>query len=366
MQAASCTKPPHITVRWMEVDTQENRADGCAKTTGYNLCMIRSKTGKIILIILAGFLPIILIGCASEQTIPSPEIAPTFKLTPYWTPTIFPTANSTTPVLSFATPTFLGTPTPTPVTYTIVKGDTMLGVALKYGITLEVLQNANPDIDPRILSVGTSLVIPLDESLPEEIPTPTPLAVQLDQIKCYPIADGGKWCVVTVRNNRNRSIENLSARIVLYTQAGEMIAEGVVTAPLNILREGETVALSIYFPGQFDQDVIPQAYLLTAHAVTQEGDRYLKLNVEVGEVEIPDSGQQAKISGSLSLAKKSMPASRIWLVGMAYDAGGNVIGVRKWEAANNLEPGKSMPFEITVFSMGPPIDRIEILSEARP
>jgi LysM repeat protein len=345
---------------------QEIRAQECAMTAGYNLSMIRSQIGKIIMIILTGLLSINLVGCASEQNHPSPEIIPNFELTPYWTSTVVPKIESATPELSFTTPTLSRTPTPTPIMYTIAKGDTMLGVALKYGLTLEEIRNANPDVDPRFLSVGTTLVIPLGDILPAEIPTPTPLAVQLGQIECYQTADGGEWCVVPVRNTRNRSIENLSARIMLFTQTGEVIAEGVATAPLNILREAETIALSIYFPGPFDQDVIPQANLLTALAVTQEGDRYLKLNVEVDEVDIPESGQQAYIFGSLSLAKKSMPASRIWLVGMAYDFEGDVIGVRKWEAANNLEPGKSMPFEITVFSIGPPIEKVEILAEARP
>jgi hypothetical protein len=171
---------------------------------------------------------------------------------------------------------------------------------------------------------------------------------------------------VLVRNTRNRSIENLSAQVILYNQGREVIAEGVANAPLNILREGEAMALSIFFPGPFDQDLIPQANLLSSLPVTQEGDRYLKLTVEVDKVDISNSGQQASLYGLLSLAKKSLPASRIWLVGMAYDAEGEVIGLRKWEAANNLEPGKSMPFEMTVFSIGPAIERVEVLAEVHP
>ena len=186
----------------------------------------------------------------------------------------------------------------------------MLGVALRYGITLEELQNANPNIDPRILSLGTILIIPLGDNFPVAIPTPTPLAVYLGQIKCYPTGDGGRWCAVLVRNTRKRSIENLSAQIVLYTQEGKAMAEGIATAPLNILREGESIALSIYFPGPFDQELIPQVNLLTSLPVSQEDDRYLKLNVEVEKVEISNPGLQAKLNGLLSLSKNSLPASR--------------------------------------------------------
>jgi LysM repeat protein len=331
---------------------------------GYNPVMIGSKTGRIFLILVMGLFLFSIVACESELESPTPSINPTLELTPYWTLNPSPTGNLSTPVLILATATAL--PTSTPITYTILKGDTMLGVALKYGITLEVLQKANPDIDPRILSLGTSLIIPLGDELPALLPTPTPLAVQLDHIKCYPTGDGGRWCVVPVRNTRNRSIENLSAQVVLYNQAGSVVAEGIVSAPLNILREGEEVALTIYFPGPFDYDLFPRVNLLTSFPVSQESVRYLKVAVEVENIEISNQGQHAQLSGTLSLAKKGLPANRIWLVGVAYDAGGEIVGQRKWEAANNLEPGKSMPFEMTVFSIGPSIERIEVLAEARP
>jgi len=332
-------------------------------TTGYNPPMVGSKTSKIFSIFMTGLLLISITGCVSEPVSPTPGIVPTFELTPYWTPSPSPKVSSATPVLRFASPTL--SPTPTPITYTIVQGDTMLEVALRYGITLEELQEANPDVDPRILSIGTILVIPLGNSLPAEIQTPTPLSVQLGQIKCYPTGDGGRWCAVLVRNTRNRSIENLSVQVALYTLAGEVIVEGAANAPLNILQEGEAIALSIFFPGPFDQDLFPQANLLTSFPVTQEGDRYLKLTVEVEKVDIQNP-TQARLYGLLSLAKKSQPANRIWLVGMAYDAEGEVVGLRKWEAANNLEPGKSMPFEMTIFSIGPAIEKVDVLVEARP
>ena len=326
--------------------------------------MVGTKAGQILTFLVTGIIIFSMVGCDSGQVSPTPGITPTLELTPYWPTTPSPMGSLATPVLRLASPTFL--PTPTPITYTIVKGDTMLGVALRYGITLEELQNANPDIDPRILSVGTILVIPLGNSLPAVLPTPTPLSLHLGQIKCYPTSYGGRWCAVLIRNTRNRSIENLSAQVALYTQAGEVVAEGIMNAPLNILRESEEVALTIFFPGPFDQDLIPQVKLLTSLHVNRESDRYLKVTVEVENVEITNLGQQARLSGSLSLAKKSLPANRIWLVGVAYDAAGGIVGQRKWEAANNLEPGKSMPFEMTVFSIGPAIERVEVLSEARP
>ena len=178
--------------------------------------------------------------------------------------------------------------------------------------------------------------------------------------------DGGIWCVMQIRNNLKRSIENLSAQVTLFSLEGKKVAEGVAIAPLNRLRKEEAIPLSIFFPGPFEQEVIAQANLLTTLPVNREADRFLNLAVEVEEVEIFTPGEQATIHGMLSLAKNSQPANQIWLAAIAYDAHGELVGIRKWEAANNLEPGKSMPFEIDVFSIGPPIERVEILTEARP
>lgn len=44
--------------------------------------------------------------------------------------------------------------------YKVKKGDTMWSIAQKYGITLKALREANPDVEPTKMRVGTILVIP--------------------------------------------------------------------------------------------------------------------------------------------------------------------------------------------------------------
>lgn len=331
---------------------------------GYNLEMPETKTNKFHAAVVTFISLYGLVSCVSEPITPTQELIPTPEIMLYMTPSPSPVSGTTIPPLLLSTSAPL--PTPTPITYKVVKGDTMLGVALKFGISLEELQAANPNVDPRFLSVDTDLIIPVGENIPAIMPTPTPLALQIDQIECFPSADGGRWCTVLVKNTRNRSVENLSAQLSLFSLEGKMITEGIAIAPLNILRKGESIPLSIYFPGPFDQEIIPQASIITSLPVTAEDDRYLNLAVEIEHVDKSPSGWQATISGKLSLGKKSQPANRIWLAVVAYNERGDVVGLRKWEAANNLEPGKSMPFEMTVFSMGPAINRIEVLTEARP
>ena len=47
-----------------------------------------------------------------------------------------------------------------PRTYTVEPGDTPSGIAEKTGVSLEQLEEANPDLDPQLLAPGQRIKIP--------------------------------------------------------------------------------------------------------------------------------------------------------------------------------------------------------------
>jgi LysM repeat protein len=98
----------------------------------------------------------------------------------------------------------------TPITYTIVEGDTLLEIAINFGIPLDKLLASNPSVDPRFLSVGTVLVIPRAENITEIYSTPTPFPIDVDVPLCYPVKDGGVWCFALVTNNYLQPMEGIS------------------------------------------------------------------------------------------------------------------------------------------------------------
>ena len=83
-----------------------------------------------------------------------------------------PSAASPTPSPT-PTPEATPTPTPAPQTYTVQAGDTLLGIAERFGITVEDLQSKNELADPNNIFVGQKLQLPQPG---ERVQVETPVA----------------------------------------------------------------------------------------------------------------------------------------------------------------------------------------------
>jgi LysM repeat protein len=303
----------------------------------------------------------------SSCTISPPSAQPTESAVVLLTPFHSPTPSATLPVKTtiVVTPTNLPTPTPTPVVYTIVEGDTMLAIALRNGISLEELQAANPEVNPRLLSVGTELIIPLGEVIPASPMTATPVPINIASTDCYIVPDG-IWCFLRVKNDSQRELENLTARVVVFDEDEELVVEGVAVAALNKLLAETEMPLNIFFPGSFSGEIAAHTTVLSAQRVPKNDERYLNAWLEEDEIELADGETQAKVSGRYGIPKKSLPGKITWILGTAYDDEGNVVGVRKIEEIGFLEPGTSQDFSLDIFSLGPRIAEVKILVEIRP
>ncbi len=296
-------------------------------------------------------------SCNQATVQATPTVIPTGLLTPYQTLTptnILPTATIivTIPV----TPA----PTPTPFLHIVTNDDTMLGLAIRYGVKLEDLEAANLGVDPNAMSVGMQLVIPIGGEIPEVIPTPTAMPVHAEQPRCYQTGDGGAWCIIALRNDMETSLENLSAWIGLYTRQGETITSQVAYAAMNILRPGITIPLMAYFALPLPDEYEARSEVLSALAVPAEDTRYLDVEVKTGTVEINPDGKQATISGDVLLPGDVPTPSQIWVLAVAYDTNDDIVGARKWKSEGETN------FEITVYTLGGMIDRVEVLTEVRP
>ncbi|MGC9346597.1 MAG: LysM peptidoglycan-binding domain-containing protein, partial [Anaerolineae bacterium] len=203
-------------------------------------------------------LQLMLTGCGSIVTPPAPTPSPTLAATAptgMATPTISPNSYLT-PIPP--TPTFTPSPTPTPVIHIVEEGDTLFGIALDYGVTVDGLLRANALNEEDFLRIGQSLVIPLEEEEDSEadaqmpmgnviLPTPTPLPLATSGIALYQTPVGGLWCMGEVVNTTDGPITNLQVEVVLVAQDGVPLATGRALAAADYLAPEERAPFSVLF-----------------------------------------------------------------------------------------------------------------------
>ena len=303
--------------------------------------------------ITVSFFIIFLTACATvgdEEPILSPTLAG--PLQPYQSPVPSQTLLPSTPA-----PTETPLPTPTPHLYQVSSGETMGDIALKFGITTKSLMAANPDVQPSAMSVGQNLIIPDPENLPEVFPTLGPLDLEISSPDCYPTLSGGMWCFALVQNGPGISVESVSAEISLYDLNGQKLASEVAFMLLDRLPADNKLPLLAFFEEAPDA-VNANVVLLTALEVPVEDARQLPSSLRNVLTEISWDGKTAEISGQIAVEGA---ASQIWVVATAYDANGNVVGARRWESVAGEQK-----YLFMVASLGPKIEQIDLIVEAKP
>ncbi len=326
-----------------------------------------SKLGKFIWL----FLVLALGGCVAGDVslptiVPLPTDTPIIALTPIATP--IPTntlAPSPTP-----SPTF--TPTPAPVTYTVTEKDDMFGVALKYGVSLDELKAANPTVIPNMMSVGTVLIIPITPTPPstgagQENPTPTPDAFSPLRIAmapvCYQDALGGAYCFVQLENISDSPVENPSVRFTLTgNDATGLEMDGIL--PLNILPAQEIIPAVAYFPSPVPVGFEVNVQITDWLPVMPDDARYLDAEIvaEAPAIAIAAGAGFAEVTGVVNLTQGQ--AEYVWVLGVAFDANGQVLGLRRWEPESPMPNGNAIPFDFRVYAMQGEIAEVKLFVEA--
>src|SRR5215212_8764989 len=257
-------------------------------------------------------------------------------------------------------------PSLTPFTYTVQKGDTISSIALKFGVSMDDLQAANPEISPNAMAVGQVLKIPSNPENPSGEPTPTPVPFTIEQIQCYPTADKGMWCFVLIHNDYPDFMENVSAQVTLVDLNNATLSSQTALLPLNILPPNTSLPLAVFFAPVIPYSAKPRVQVLTAIRLLPNDERYLPATISNTLVEVNAQGHSARVRGVVLLQNSAKAATQVWVTGTAYDDAGRVVGVRRWESSAGLLAGGSLPFEFMVSSIRASIVRVEFAVEARP
>ncbi len=289
-------------------------------------------------------------GQVITRITPTPSATPTVAVTAV--ATVRPTA---TPAPYTPEPTATPTVTPTPIIYRIARGDTLLAIAQKFGVTVRDLQDTNGITDPRALRVGQELIIPEREDANDATPTvePTPLPFSVGNISFVNTPLGGLWCFGEIHNTTGTYLEQAGVVILLLDQDGTTVAEAEDFVQVELLKPGERAPFAVRFPvppqsfasylalpRKGVQGYVGSYYLdLVAQDLEGQGERYATYTV---------SGYIANVGPE--------DAVDVRVTVTVYDALGRVIGTRRAPPEYNVIPvGGRSAFSIELTPAGGPV-----------
>jgi hypothetical protein len=190
------------------------------------------------------------------------------------------------------------------------------------------------------------------------------VAIELGSPECTPSLTGGLYCFVMVSNGQDFDIQNLVVQFVLTdSESGDrMIQEGLL--PLNRLTSGTTLPLFTYFAPPVTWSPVIEVQILSALPVSEDAKTYLDMKLEDLQTSISTDGFSATVEGKAALGDSDASASRYWLAAVAYDAQGNVVGIRQLSRESELAGDDAKSFTLYVYSISGKIDHVDVFGEA--
>lgn len=315
---------------------------------------------RLFIALILVWLAIFAAACGQVITKPTPVVillAATQTLT--LTPT--PTARATaTPAPYTPEPTATPTVTPTPIIHTIARGETLIVIANRYGVSLGEIQELNGIVDPRRLQVGQQLFIPSpQETAPADAtltPVTTPMPVVMGGVHFGSSPTGGLWALGEVTNPITAPLEGVRLGLSLLDDEGAALASGEALAQTEVITPGGSSPFGIYLdspPATFASYLLQVISAYPAHLgayyldlrtadVVGEGERYEAYRVQGRVLNIgPEDSVEVQLTVTL------------------FDVLGNVIGFARGEPAHNVIPrGGETTFDLQIIPLGGPVARV--------
>lgn len=308
------------------------------------------------------WLMLLLAACTATPA-PSP-VAPTATLRPLPAPTLTPVLPTLAPAPALPpTPTLSPAASPTPVVYVVQSGDTLIGVAVRFGVTLEALEAVNLGIDPVNLQPGQTLNIPpgaVDSAAPVSAPTLAPLSVAANPFTCYPTPAASLICLSEFVNTTGQPIVNLAVQATLVNDDGTPGSSGVAHSPLDLIPPGAAVPLAVVFNAPAEGNTA-SALVTQADSGAGLADRFVW--VTVNEVSGAPAQGGFTVNGSL-VNPASIELRSVVVIATVYNALGSVTGYRKIVLAEPLAANASAVFSI-ILPGSPEADRWTVIAQGR-
>jgi len=259
-----------------------------------------------------------------------------------------------TPVPATPSATPKPTFTPTPVIYAIQKGDTLIPIARKFGVTVKEITDANGITDPRRLRIGQEIIIPVQarETGPTVVPTPTPVDLQIQGLAFHRTPMESLWCLGEVSNISGQPAEEVQVQVSLHDEQGRLLASGAAFTEIDILPDGGRAPFAIRFTGPITDFAQYQTQVLGGVPSTHLGPRYPDLEVIEDHGEWLDEDNY-RVRGQVLNSGQS-EAEKVAVIITLYDSEAHVVGARTVDIpAEVFLAGAKAPFEVELTPLGP-------------
>jgi LysM repeat protein len=290
-------------------------------------------------LVVSVFMSVWVVGCNIVTDISpstSPTTYPPVTLTvgrlppPLASPSAAAPRMSVTPVqTSTPAPTSSPAPSSTPFRHTIVEGDTLLDLAIRYGVELAALRAANADLDLSLLQVGQPLVIPLPTSAPDA-PAASPPPSSAEPLiaaapACYPTRGDQIVCLGAVDNALEYPVEQVDVRVDALGMDGAVLAAAVASIEQALIPGGSSAPYRASFALSWDQFTGAAAAVERAVAAVQADARFAELIIE-DEAGVYEDGRYRLTAAILNPDER--PVAQVRAVVTLVDDAERVIGYR--------------------------------------
>lgn len=242
-------------------------------------------------------------------------------------------------------PTATATPTATPVIVQIAAGDTILGIALQRGTTVEEILALNPGIVPENLQIGQSVILPPPATAIALAAqgTAVPLQVAVSKIHAYKTPIGSLWLLGEVTNEGSDPVENIQVEIGLLAANGRSLGSTTAWVATSIILPNERGPFAVLIDEPHADFVQPAVSVVGGQHLVELGTRYMGVTLVNSEMILRDGG--AVLSGFVRNDGEEA-ARNVQLIATFYDGQGNVIGFQQQRVVERLDVGEERPFRL--------------------
>ena len=289
---------------------------------------------------------VFVVGCSTNH-----DAAPTFAPTQLPPVTLMARAPTVSPppvvlLIPQTTPSSSSTPTH----YTIQVGDTLLGIAARFGVPFDALRAANADLDPLALPINQTIIIPdpqFDSAGTPILPTSTPAQLELPSPTCYPSPTGAVLCMGWVANNLLLPVERVTLHVQLLRRDNSVLAEGDVGVEQGVIPTGVSAPYRILFTANWLEYASAVVTLQSADVTNSSIENRISLHLE-GEQQHLENGFYVV---SATLRNDSSTSVRLVRAILTLrDDQGHITGYRVLALTGDLADNELMTLDISAIS----------------